>query len=209
MIALSKLEYRYKNKESRFAFPNLVLEDAKDLLVLGKSGVGKTTWMHLMAGLLKPARGSVCIDNVDIFELTTKERDRFRGQHIGLVFQKKHAIQSLHVLDNIHARLFLSKKKIDPRAINLLLERLDLLAHKKSRIYELSEGQLQRLNIAMAVVHQPKVIFADEPTSSLDTENSKIVIDLLQEQAAQTKANLVVISHDTRIQSLFSKTVCL
>jgi len=135
--------------------------------------------------------------------------DTFRGQHIGLVFQKKHAIQSLSVLENLQARIFLSGKSINNTEIDLLLEQLGISNCKNSKINTLSEGQLQRLSIAMAVIHNPQIILADEPTASLDNENCKIVIELLLKQAKLTNANLIVITHDHRIKSLFSNSMTL
>ncbi len=141
--------------------------------------------------------------------LTNNQLDQFRGQAVGLVFQKKHAIQSLSVLENLQARLFFSKKNVATSAVETLLKQLGLYEFKDTRVNELSEGQLQRLSIASAVIHQPKVILADEPTSSLDDENCKIVIELLIEQAQKNNANLIVITHDFRIKPFFQNAITL
>jgi putative ABC transport system ATP-binding protein len=209
MIKTESLTFHYKQEEHIFNFPNILLTAEENLLVLGKSGIGKTTLLHLLAGLLKPSSGKVIIDNVDITSLSARKLDTFRGQNIGLVFQKNHAVQSLSVFENLQARLFFSKKAIQKSAIEAILEELGLLAFQHRKVNELSQGQLQRLGIALAVIHNPKVIFADEPTSSLDDENCNIVIDLLKRQAAQSKANLIVITHDHRVTSSFSKTITL
>ena len=207
MIQTEKLTFSYKEGATAFSFPDISLKSEENLLILGKSGIGKTTFLHLLAGLLSPKSGKVKVDRVDINALSHGKLDVFRGQNIGLIFQKKHAIQSLNVLENLKARLFFSKKKFNTSEIDNLLEELDLSAHKHSKTNTLSEGQLQRLSIAMGVVHQPKVILADEPTSSLDDENCFNVIKLLQKQAKQTKASLVVITHDSRIKALFQNTI--
>ncbi|MDO6737429.1 ABC transporter ATP-binding protein [Wenyingzhuangia sp. 2_MG-2023] len=209
MIHTEHLTFQYKKKENVFSFPNITLNQQENLLVLGKSGIGKTTLLHLLAGLLKPTNGTVMIDHVVINKLVTKQLDKFRGENIGLVFQKKHAIQSLNVLENLQARLYFSKKKIENTAIETVLKQLDLNEFKHNKVNKLSEGQLQRLSIASAVIHQPKVILADEPTSSLDDENCKIVMKLLIEQAQKTKANLIVITHDSRIKPFFQNTITL
>ena len=209
MIKTDNLTFQYKGSSSIFRFPNIVLEKNENVLVLGKSGIGKTTFLHLLSGLLKPKKGNVFINNTNITSLRNNQLDVYRGLNIGLVFQKKHAIQSLNVIDNLKARLFLCKKTSNNQEIETLLEQLDLLEFKKHKINNLSEGQLQRLGIALAVIHKPKVIFADEPTSSLDDENCKRVIQLLLSQAAKTNANLIVITHDHRIKSFFQKTISL
>ncbi|MDC3133034.1 ATP-binding cassette domain-containing protein [Flavobacteriaceae bacterium] len=209
MLKTDQLLFYYKKSEQSFSFPNIDLKAGKNLLVLGKSGIGKTTLLHLLAGLLKPVGGKVVIEGVDIHTLSHSKLDQFRGQHVGLVFQKKHAIPSLNVVENLEARLFFSKKHVNSAAIDYLLEQLEISDCKTNRLNTLSEGQLQRLGIAMAVVHNPKIILADEPTASLDDENCKKVIELLITQAKHTNANLIVITHDHRIKSLFSNSISL
>jgi len=192
-----------------FRFPDIHLKAEEDLLILGKSGIGKTTLLHLLAGLLKPVDGNLSIQDTDINTLSASKLDAFRGQNIGLVFQKNYAIQSLSVFENLKARLFFSKQPIKKTAVDGLLNDLGLFDHKHSRPKELSEGQLQRLGIAMSVVHQPKVILADEPTSSLDDDNCNIVIELLKTQAQNNKANLIVITHDHRVKPFFQNSILL
>jgi len=209
MIQTDNLTFHYKKKEHTFSFPNIALKELENLLILGKSGIGKTTFLHLLAGLLTPSNGKIRIGNVNINSLSNNNLDAFRGQNIGLVFQKNHAVQSLSVFDNLQARLFFSKKTIPLTEINELLKQLDIYDCKNKKVNELSEGQLQRLNIALSVIHNPKVILADEPTSSLDDDNCNIVIQLLKKQAEKTKANLIVITHDQRIKSFFQNSITL
>lgn len=209
MIATFNLTFQYKKSEAMFSFPNITLKKGENLLVLGKSGIGKTTLLHILAGLLKPITGKIIIDNIDINQLNNNGLNKFRGKKIGLVFQKKHAIQSLNVFQNLKARLFFSKETISNEKIERLLTQLDLLEYKNRKVNELSEGQLQRLGIAVSVIHTPLVILADEPTSSLDDENCKIVIELLKKQAERTNANLIVITHDHRIKSFFQNSITL
>lgn len=209
MIKTENLTFHYKQGQSTFDFPDIVLKEQENLLILGKSGIGKTTLLHLLAGLLKPSTGGVFIDGVDIQALSSGKLDLFRGQNMGLVFQKNHAVQSLSVLENLRARLFFSKKTIKNTVIEELLSELGLSEYKNQRVQELSEGQLQRLGIALAVIHNPKVILADEPTSSLDDENCKVVIELLKKQAKRNNAHLIVITHDNRIKSFFQNSITL
>lgn len=209
MIQTHNLTFKYKNKEQIFSFPEIDLKEEESLLILGNSGIGKTTLLHLLAGLLKPKTGNITINNVNINTLTNSKLDKFRGQNIGLVFQKKHAIQALSVYENLQARLFFCKKSEQQNTINALLEELNLSNCKNSKVNEISEGQLQRLGIALSVVHNPQVILADEPTSSLDDQNCKAVINLLKKQAKKNKANLIVITHDQRIKPFFQNTITL
>ncbi len=209
MIKTEDLTFHYKQGQHTFSFPNIVLRQQENLVILGRSGIGKTTLLHLLAGLLKPVGGNIIIHGTAINTLSANKLDTFRGQNIGLVFQKNHAIRSLSVIENLQARLFFAKKDMNDAAIDQLLEELGLLEYKNSKIKQLSEGQLQRLGIALSVVHNPKVILADEPTSSLDDENCKIVIELLKRQAEKNNANLIVITHDHRIKPFFQNTMAL
>ena len=209
MIQTHDLTFQYRKNEHVFSFPNINLEAQENLLILGKSGIGKTTLLHLLAGLLKPLQGKIVVGDVDINSLSTAKRDKFRGRNIGLVFQKNHALPSLSILENLKARLFFSGKTIDSGIIETLLKQLDLTDCKNNKVNEISTGQLQRLGIALSVIHNPEIILADEPTSSLDDENCKIVIELLKHQAAATNANLIVITHDQRIQPFFKSSIKL
>lgn len=209
MIQTENLTFQYKNNKHIFCFPDINLKERENLLVLGKSGIGKTTFLHLLAGLLTAKNGKVIIKSTTLKNLSNNELDRFRGENIGLVFQKNYAVQSLNVFENLQARLFFCKKKTSITEIENVLNQLNISECKSKKINELSVGQLQRLNIALSVIHKPKVILADEPTSSLDDENCKKVIELLIKQAKQTNTNLIVITHDQRIKPYFQNSITL
>ncbi len=209
MIRTKDLAFKYDGNETVFHFPDIVLGPRENLLILGRSGIGKTTLLHLLAGLLSPLKGTIEMDGVVLSALSNRKMDRFRGQNMGLVFQKNHAIRSLSLIENLQARLFLAKKSVSPSATADLLGQLGLTDCKHQKPAELSEGQLQRLGIAMAMVHGPKVILADEPTSSLDDENCTAVMRLLIDQATANKANLIVITHDQRVKTLFKNSLTL
>lgn len=209
MIQTDNISFQYEKENHTFSFPNIFLKEQEELLILGKSGIGKTTLLHLLAGLLKPTSGQIFINDVDINAMSNNKLDQFRGQNIGVVFQKKHAVHALSVFDNLKARLFFSKKRIENHQIDNLLEQLGLIKYKHRSVKSLSEGQLQRLGIALSVIHNPQIILADEPTSSLDDDNCEIVIQLLKEQAFRTNANLIVITHDQRIKTFFSNSITL
>ncbi len=209
MIETSALTFQYSNDQEVFKFPDLQLKHEEHLLILGKSGVGKTTLLHLLAGLLRPLSGTINIASQGLNSLNAAQLDRFRGKHIGLVFQNNHAIQSLTVRENLEARLFFSRKPQNTKEISDLLTELDLIDYKDRKVHRLSVGQLQRLAIALAVVHEPSVILADEPSSSLDDVNCNLVIKLLRAQAERTKANLIIITHDERVKSYFKNSLSI
>jgi len=206
MISTSNLTFSY-DKGNSFEFPNFELKNEEHLLILGASGIGKTTLLHLLAGVLSPKNGEISINGELISKFNPKKLDNYRGKNIGLIFQKTIAIASLSVAENLSARLYFSKVGSRQTEITQLLAQLDLLAVKNKKPSQLSEGQLQRLGIALGVIHQPKIILADEPTSSLDDTNCALVINLLKSQAEKSKANLIIITHDQRIKKEFSNTL--
>lgn len=209
MIKTKDLSFQYSPDADVLSFPDFELKESEDLLIMGKSGIGKTTCLHLLAGLLQPKDGTISIDRTNLASLSSNELDIFRGKNIGLVFQNNYAVSSLTVAENLQARLYFSKNPIDNKRIDDLLTELGLIEFKNRKINKLSVGQLQRLGIALSVVHKPKVILADEPTSSLDDENCAVVIDLLKSQAEKNNANLIVITHDQRIKSSFKNSITL
>lgn len=189
--------------------PHLVIEEQDHLLLLGASGSGKTTLLSVLAGLLKPDAGQVLIDGVDLYTLSHRERDRLRGQVFGFVFQTLHLIPYLSVRQNVALASVMAGLPVDGVRVDQLLSRLGLAdkAHRKPA--SLSQGEAQRAAIARAVLNRPKLLVADEPSSALDDTNTKIVIDLLMEQARDTGAALLIATHDNRLVSQFAKTMIL
>ncbi|KAA1243591.1 ABC transporter ATP-binding protein [Aquimarina sp. RZ0] len=210
MIRTTSLRFTYQNtKTHTFCFPDLDLSFEQNALILGPSGVGKTTLLHLMAGLLIPKKGNVFIGNTCVHQLTRNQLNNFRGKNIGIIFQRAYFIKSLTLLENMKIREKLSKKTTDQDRRRQLLEQLELTEVRNKKVHELSEGQRQRLSIALGVIHKPKVILADEPTSNLDDKNCEKVISLLKKEAQICKSNLIIITHDQRVKSHFNKHIIL
>ncbi len=207
MIQTKKLNFKY-NDQAAFSFPDINLGKNENLLIIGSSGIGKTTLLHLLAGLLQSDSGSINLYGQDISKLTQYELDRFRGQNIGIVFQKPHFVNSLTVKENLQLAQYLGNKVSQGR-IHDILSSLNILDKKNKNPKKLSQGEKQRACIAMAIVNSPKLILADEPTSSLDDENCDRVIKLLKKQASEFNAQLVVITHDNRLKKHFKKSIKL
>ena len=208
MLETKDVTFSY-TKESYLNFPNINLSNGQSLLILGKSGIGKTTLLHLLAGILSPDSGNIFINDINITSFSNKNLDAFRGKHIGIIFQNTIVISSLTVYENLQARLYFSRIPYQKVEIVNILEQLDLVSVKNQKPQTLSAGQLQRLGIALGVIHKPDIILADEPTSSLDDENCELVIDLLKSQAKKSGASLIIITHDQRIKNSFAKTITL
>jgi len=192
-----------------FHFPDIQLEKGESLLILGESGVGKTTFIQILAGLLQPKSGKIELYKQNLNELSSKDLDQFRGEYIGMIFQKPHFVRNLTILENLLLSLYLSKKKQDKKRISELLQDIGLGDRLHSRPDELSQGEQQRAAIALAVIKNPNLILADEPTSSLDDVNCQKIITLLKEQAEIAKSQLIIITHDNRLKTQFNKSITL
>lgn len=208
MIQTQSLSFRYSSEVS-FAFPDIVLEKNEHLLILGKSGIGKTTLLHLLAGILRPKAGSIVIEGQELSTLSSSKLDRFRGQKMGLIYQKPHFVQSLTLKENLFLVQYLAGKKQDLNRVKEVLGHLDMLDQLNKSPRKLSQGQQQRASIAMAMLNKPSLILADEPTSSLDDKNCRNVIQLLKDQSSEVGASLIVITHDARLKDQFQNSITL
>ena len=206
MLETKNLRFKYGNN-LELNFPD-IKTSKENLLILGASGVGKTTFLHLLSGLLKPMNGEIDLLGTKISNLKMSEMDRFRGKNIGIVFQKPHFINSLTVKENLQLAQYISKKN-DKNRIQSLLESLGIEDKANKKTQNLSQGEKQRVSIALAIVNSPKLILADEPTSSLDDLNCDKVINILKNQASKYKAKLIIITHDYRLKKHFKNTLSL
>ena len=207
MIKTESLKFSYDGKKY-FDFPDINLDSGENLLIIGNSGIGKTTLLHLLAGILKPESGSINISGTDISKFSVTELDKFRGDNIGIVFQKPHFISSLTINENLKLAKYLSPSKTSGDA-KKILESLNIKDKYQQKPNQLSEGEKQRASIALALINSPNLILADEPTSSLDDFNCDNVIKLLKKQAKDHKAQLIVITHDARLKKHFKNNLNL
>jgi lipoprotein-releasing system ATP-binding protein len=204
MFSTEGLTFSY-NTNTRFQFADLSVPPADALLVTGRSGTGKTTLLHLLGGLLRPEAGKIVVDNTDMARLTGPALDRFRGNHIGIVFQRSHFVESLSVMDNILLAGVLAGKPPDKTAARRLIDALEIGDQAAKKPAALSQGQQQRANIARALINRPTLLLADEPTSSLDDENTALVADLLTDLSQQYNTALIIVTHDQRLKQKFAR----
>lgn len=209
MFALKNVKHVYGRAVVLDLFERIEAQVGEQWVLLGPSGSGKTTLLHILAGLLKPHQGDVLVANQNLYTLTESNRDRFRGQHIGIVFQQFHLLPVFTVLENLLLVQYMAGVSQDrQRALNVLAS-LDMADRAQAYPAELSVGQRQRVAIARAVMNRPALLLVDEPTSALDDERSHQVLDLLVASAQEASATLVVATHDKRILSHFDKTLSL
>ncbi len=208
MILIKELWYTYTS-EKKITFQDFTVNTGEQCLLLGESGCGKTTLLHLLGGLLKSQHGVIEVNESDITKLSESELDHFRGKHFGFIFQKNHLVNALTVEKNLLMAPFLAGMKQDKNRVAEVLEQLGLADKKRSRIQELSQGQAQRVAIARAILNKPSIILADEPTSALDDNNCDKVIELLLGVASQSKSTLIIATHDQRLKGRVNKQLIL
>jgi putative ABC transport system ATP-binding protein len=183
---------------------NWKVEKGQHALMLGASGSGKTTLLHLLAGLLTPSSGMIEIDGQNIAALSGAQLDSWRGRNIGMVFQTLHLVKALTVRDNLRLARTMASLPADDERIESLLQKLGLSDKAAHYPHQISVGQAQRVAIARAVVNKPKWILADEPTSALDDVHCAETLNLLEAQAIECGATLVIATHDQRIKTRFT-----
>ncbi len=208
MISTKNITFSY-NKDQTFIMPDLFCQAGNTILVTGNSGKGKTTYLHILAGLLQPNSGEIMIDNKEITHLKGSKADKFRGKNIGVVFQKSHFIASLSVLENLEMASWLATGKKHKARAKELLQKLDISEQAHKLPSQLSVGQQQRVSIARALINEPKVLLADEPTSSLDDKNADNVIELLETLSKEYKTALIIVTHDSRIKEKFTNQITM
>ena len=178
---------------------NFSIDNGSHVIISGPSGSGKSTLINLMSGLYRPTSGYISFESNDYSKLKDKDIDKLRAKNFGLIFQRLHLIKHLTVEQNI----LLGFNKIKLPNIEKLIEDIGLTAKKKQLAKDLSFGESQRVAIARGVVNNPKIIFADEPTSSLDDTNATRVLELISAQAKKNKSSIVISTHDERVKKFF------
>ena len=171
--------------------------------IVGPSGAGKSTLMHILGGLDNPTKGTVFLQGNDVYKLKDAARAKVRNEHFGFIFQFYHLLPEFTALENVVLPALIkedavSTKKFEPKA-QALLERVGLGARLKHKSNQLSGGEQQRVAIARALMNDPKIIFCDEPTGNLDSENGRMILELLLKLNKENKQTVVIVTHDESI----------
>ena len=201
MIKTTNLSKHFQN-ETAIDYRDLVFEDGKSYMLLGASGCGKSTFLNMIAGILSPESGSIEIGDEEMSSKPQKEKDKFRINKIGYIFQDFKLIPEMTVIDNIN---ILRLEKVDTSAADEVLESLGILDKKNKKVKHLSGGEKQRVAIARAIVKKPDIILADEPTGNLNFAIGEVVIrQLIEISKGKT---LIAVTHDERLGKYFDCTI--
>ena len=201
MIEVKNVKMTYGKRQNTFVALddiNFTIPDGASVAILGKSGSGKSTLMHAMSGLDRPQQGEVIIDGQDILILKEKQIDKFRANKIGFIFQSFFVQANETVSDNVSLPLEIADVSRGERKkkIRAALESVDLIDKINSKAKNLSGGQKQRLAVARAIVNEPQIIFADEPTGNLDSVTGEKVEDMLFGYNKENGVTLIIVTHD-------------
>ena len=217
-LLVRDLQFRYRGSQSdssaaapwTLRIPSLSLSSGEQALLTGGSGSGKSTLLQLIAGLRDPDSGTIEVAGKNIHTLRGAARDLFRGRHIGMIFQTFNLLHGFSALENVMVALMFSSipPKEHARRAAEALERLGI-QRTGAMPEELSVGQQQRVAVARAVVCDPELVLADEPTASLDPENARAAMDLIQSACRDHGAALLCVSHDPSLRDRFERRVAI
>ena len=185
------------------------VEIGEFIAIIGASGSGKSTLLHQIGGVDHPSSGKVIINNTDIYTLNENDLAIFRRNEIGLIYQFYNLIPVLNVKENITLPLQLAHQKVNQKRFNTLIEQLGLSNRLKHLPNQLSGGQQQRVSIARALINQPSLVLADEPTGNLDSKNSDEIIRLLKEANEKYHQTIIIITHDNNIAKLANRVITI
>lgn len=214
VIQLSDVRFRYaKQEQDILNIPDLQVYQGEHLFIQGKSGSGKTTLLNLIMGINSPYSGNVQVLDNSLQNLSSMQRDQFRVDYLGVIFQQFNLLPYLSLLENVELPCWFSKQRrrlagnVKQAAVRLLdeLQISQQLFHKA--VNTLSVGQQQRVAVARALIGQPKIIIADEPTSALDADNRQRFLELLFLEADKQASTLVFVSHDAYLAQNFSRVI--
>ena len=195
MIELKNINKIYKRKNVRVLNNiNIAFEEKGLNFIIGESGSGKTTLLSIIGGLDKPTTGEVIVNKKVVSSLNERELAKFRNSYVGYLFQENYLLEDLNVLENIVLPLKLQQKKINLEEVDSLLKKLKIDELKTRNIKELSGGEKSRVALAVALIKKPKILLCDEPTSSLDEETKKDIMDILYELSKEIL--VIVVTHE-------------
>jgi putative ABC transport system ATP-binding protein len=216
VLQVQELRFRWPSQaEETLNIPSLHIQQGERVFIQGRSGSGKTTLLNMITGINCPQQGRVQVLGTELTQLSAIQRDQFRVDHLGIIFQQFNLLPYLSLLENVQLPCWFSPKRkakagqITQTARRLLAELQIPTKYLNRPIHALSVGQQQRVAVARALIGQPEIIIADEPTSALDTDNRQRFLELLFQEAQQQGTTLIFVSHDPQIAQHFPRVIAL
>jgi putative ABC transport system ATP-binding protein len=212
MIRLKNIIFSWPNDSVfRLVVPSFSIKRGEKILLLGESGSGKSTILSLISGIVSPIEGKIILEGTDLASLGPLQRDRMRAEHMGIIFQQFNLLPFMSLYDNIALPLaFAPKRKRTIQNAHREITRICTALGLKETLLEnkastLSVGQQQRVAVARALIGSPKILLADEPTSSLDSQNKNAFLKLLFQEISKNRTSLLMVSHDQSIKKYFDR----
>lgn len=184
---------------------NFQVGQAEQMVLVGRSGCGKTTLLHIIAGISRADAGSIRIDNVEVSQLSEAGRDRYRAIKLGYVFQTFNLLPAFTALENVLLGMTFARGKKDSQRAHQLLDRVGLASRASHKPAALSVGEQQRVAVARALANRPRLLLADEPTANVDPANQQMIIDLIRETCREEEITLVLVTHSSEVASQFDR----
>ena len=181
------------------------LEAGEQAVLIGKSGGGKSTLLHVIAGISRPTSGSIKINGLDITKLPEAGCDRFRADNLGYVFQTFNLMPGFSALENVSLGMAFSKGRRDLQRAKELLKRVGLSQRLSHKPHQLSVGEQQRVAVARALANKPKILLADEPTANVDPANQQTIVDLIRETCQSENVSLLMVTHAMEVADQFDR----
>lgn len=185
--------------------PTLKVAVGEQVVLLGQSGGGKTTLLHIIAGITTPDKGSIMLDGIELTKLSEQGRDRVRAAKLGYVFQTFNLLPGFTALENVRLGMTFGNGKHDIARATRLLERVGLGDRLHYKPSQLSVGQQQRISVARALANRPRLLLADEPTANVDAANQQKIIDLIRETCQEEQIALIMVTHDLKLAQQFPR----
>ena len=183
----------------------LELAAGEQMALIGRSGCGKTTLLHVISGIIRPDSGDVLIDGHDVTKMAESVRDRFRARNIGYVFQTFNLLPGFSALENVMLGMSFGGSRSDAKRAKLLLERVGLGHRLRHRPTMLSVGEQQRVAVARSLANRPKLLLADEPTANVDPAHQQQIVDLVRDTCREENVSLLLVSHTPEVSGQFDR----
>jgi putative ABC transport system ATP-binding protein len=209
MLLLENVKKSYREADGHILpildIPQFAVGSGEQMVLVGRSGCGKTTLLHVIAGISRADTGSIRMDGVDVSGLSEAGRDRFRAAKLGYVFQTFNLLPAFTAIENVLLGMTFARGRRDLSRAQQLIERVGLSHRQLHKPGQLSVGEQQRVAVARALANRPRLLLADEPTANVDPANQQNIIDLIRETCREEQIALVMVTHSTEVASQFSR----